>query len=130
VLPRLALAIDAALLFDTSPAGTGQAYALFIAHDDSMLPICSEGDRVVFRLESAWAGDGLYLLQQTAASPLMLRTVARVGSSYTVTSTSGGTTGAYATGMFAADEAEALNGAPIIRGRPAGLIRRLPGAAN
>lgn len=101
----------------------------WVVPDDSMLPVCAAGDRIVFRLDPAWAGDGLYLIQMAAGAPLILRSIARHSDSdaYRIAALSPHMAAPpISVPMLAASEAEALSGAPIVRGRPHCLLRALP----
>jgi transcriptional regulator with XRE-family HTH domain len=84
------------------------------------------GDRVVVRLDPHWRGDGLYLLQVTSTSPAVLRRITQVADGFRIEAPAGGATVQPETvAGFAADEAHALDGSPILRGHPLCLVRTL-----
>jgi transcriptional regulator with XRE-family HTH domain len=122
----LALAIDPALLGGVDASAR---YACMVMPDDSMAAQCRAGDRVVFRVEADWSGDGLYLLQASAVAPLVLRHVTRTDSGFRIV-TRGATPAAHETPRLARDEAEALGGLPLLRGRAVAVLQRLEPAAR
>ncbi len=135
VQPALTLALDPAALFDQSRSGPESGpslpHALYVMPDESMNPHCDAGDRVVFCLDPTWSGDGLYLMQQLPGGPLVLRLILAVTGGYRIEAASP------AFGdppmlchSLAANDAEALSGAPILRGRPVGLLRAFRSGAD
>jgi len=138
VQSALTLALDPAALFDRSKSESASEsrsdpslpHALHVVPDDSMKPHCDAGDRVVFCLDPTWSGDGLYLLQARPGGPLALRLILAVADGYRIEVTSPPFSDmAMLCHSLATDDAEALSGAPILRGRPVRLLRAFrPGA--
>ncbi|MBC7781608.1 MAG: hypothetical protein H7125_16060 [Proteobacteria bacterium] len=125
--PSLLLAVDPVVLCGQAEVGRSERYALFTVHDASMAPHCVAGDRVVFRLDPLWQGDGLYVMQSTLSGPPALRTVTRIADAYRVAASAPAFSDqAFETRTLASHEADALTGAPLLRGRPVGLWRALP----
>lgn len=130
----LRLAIDPAAfsgatapVTDSAPgAASGAALVLIDIPDDTMAPTCQAGDQVAVRLDPQWRGDGLYLLQATSTAPAMLRRVRQTDGGYLIDTTGTGPGMPPLTvASLAADEAAALDGSPILRGRPVLLLRAL-----
>lgn len=133
----LRLAIDPSAFSGDGDAAPGTApeagatLALVDIADDAMVPACRSGDRVVVQLDPLWRGDGLYLLQPTATSPAVLRRVRRVDHGYRIEALAPAAHAPPETVPgFAADEAAALDGMPILRGRPICLVRPMPDATG
>jgi len=99
----------------------------WVMPDDSMLPVCAAGDRIVCQLDPTWTGDGLYLIQMAAGAPPILRRIARHTDAYRISALNPHTLSPpFSVPALAASEAESLGGAPIVRGRPHCLLRALP----
>ncbi|MCE2946750.1 MAG: hypothetical protein ACK515_00140 [bacterium] len=123
-LSTLRIAVDPSAFGDAS--GTGTALVLVDIQDDTMAPAYRRGDQVVVRLDSRWNGDGLYLLQFSSTSPAMLRRVRQVDTGYRIDAPAGDDAATDITvAALGADEADALDGSPILRGRPLCLVRAL-----
>jgi hypothetical protein len=123
-LSTLRVALDPSAFGDAS--GTGAALVLVDIDDDTMAPAYRPGDQVVVRLDPRWQGDGLYLLQFSSTSPPVLRRVRRVDTGYRIDAPAGGNPATDITvAALGADEAAALDGSPILRGRPLCLVRAL-----
>lgn len=107
------------------PAAT--PLALVDVPDETLAPDFAAGDQVVVRLDPQWLGDGIYLVQMTATSPVLLRRVRQVDGAFCIDDTHAALgRDAPRFTAFAADEAAALGGAPILRGMPLCFVRAAP----
>jgi transcriptional regulator with XRE-family HTH domain len=127
----LRLAIDPAAFSGAADPAAGAALVLVDIADDTMTPDCRAGDQVAVRLDPHWRGNGLYLLQATSTASPVIRRVCQTDEGYRIDTTGTGPGMQPSTvAEFAADEAAALDGMPILRGRPVFLLRTLPSGAG
>jgi len=120
----LCLALDPSAISGGHEENPGAALAQWIASDHSMEPLCSAGDRVVFRVDSRWAGDGIYLVQIMPGAPLELRSLSLQADGYRLEALAQPfASRTFVAPSLAGDEAGALDGEPILRGRPICLLR-------
>ena len=120
----LELAIDPALISAARARDGELACAVVEVNDDLMAPVCCAGDRVLFQHQSTWNGDALYLLQPSTTAALALRSVKRHGSTWRISALAPGAD-VLDTAALAGNEAEALSGLPLLRGRALAVLRRL-----
>lgn len=122
----LNLALDPEAISEVSEGSPGTVLAQWIAPDPSMEPLCRAGDRVVFRVDACWAGDGIYLVQMLPGAPLTLRFISLHADGYRFEALAPQfASRTFIATSLAADEAGALGGEPILRGRPICLVRAL-----
>jgi transcriptional regulator with XRE-family HTH domain len=123
----LRLAVDPLAFAGAAVPVPDAALALVSIVDDTMAPACRTGDQVAVLLDPQWHGDGLYLLQMTSTSVPLLRRVCKVDAGYRIDAAcAGAAIRPWTVGTLGSDEAAALDGSPILRGRPVFLVRTLP----